>query len=86
MAKQNSGNNLKNYVTCKRQNCGKMFKTAAGRSKHHKKCQHDVMEKLYIELNSGRVQCRECDTLLSAVSNWFRHRKICINNCKNNNN
>ena len=56
---------------CLRKDCLKEFRTASGRSKHHKKCSKERIEKQYKVISSGNYQCKRCD-------NKFKHLKAGI--------
>ena len=60
---------------CLKKDCHKEFKTASGRSKHHKKCSKESIEKQY-RVISGSYHCKRCDNQFKHVESWYRHYKI----------
>ena len=60
---------------CLKKDCHKEFKTAPGRSKHHKKCSKESIEKQY-RVISGSYHCKRCDNQFKHVESWYRHYKI----------
>ena len=60
---------------CLQNGCNKIFKTLSGRSKHHRTCDKEFVEKDkgYIIIGGKKVQCKDCKKVFSEVANWHKH-------------
>ena len=73
-----ASSNPQKGIICLRKDCGKEFDTMSGRSKHHKKCEKEIVqtEKGYVEdKDGGKVTCVKCNNVLSDVPNWYRQQE-----------
>ena len=76
MDKENILSQEKFYI-CLHEGCDRKFRTLAGRSKHHRKCDKTLKEKEkgYNNVDAKEVKCKDCDKFFSEVANSHKHHR-----------